>query len=208
MQRELVPWVEEVLGAGVPDARPDRLPRIRAGLLGDRDLCRVGREGGLTEEDHARLVAAAPAFAAACAALAATGVPLSLQHDDLHDNNVFVPEDRSAPLRVFDWGDAVVGHPFGVLLVTLRVVASLTMLEPGAAELLRLRDAYLEPWTGEHDRSTLVEAVRLACRVGGVTRADCYRRSLLEATDAGRERFGDGVPGWSLEWERPTPVEP
>jgi len=71
MQRELTPWVEEVLDAGVPDARPHLLPRIRAALLGDRDLCRVGREGGLTEEDHARLVAAAPVFAEACAALAA-----------------------------------------------------------------------------------------------------------------------------------------
>ena len=207
MQRELAPYADEVLGAGLPDARPERLPEVRAALLADRELCRVGREGGLTEEDHARLVASAPAYAAACAELASTGVPASLQHDDLHDNNVFLPADRRAHLLVFDWGDAVVGHPFGVLLVSLRVVASLAGLDPGARELLRLRDAYLEPWTGEQDHAGLVEAVRLACRVGGVTRADCYRRSLLEATDAGRERYGDGVPGWLQEWGQPTPVE-
>ena len=73
--------------------------------------------------------------------------------------------------------------------------------------LLRLRDAYLEPWTGDHDRTTLEEACRLALRVGCVLRADCYRRAQLEATPAGREEFGDGVPGWLSEHVAPTPVE-
>ena len=58
------------------------------------------------------------------------------------------------------------------------MVANLAELDYGAPELLRLRYAYLEPWLAEHDRGTLVEAVRLACRVGGVTRADCYRGSV------------------------------
>jgi phosphotransferase family enzyme len=208
MQRELVPYADEVLAAGVPDARPHRLAAIRDTLLADRAMCRVGAEDGLSEEEYARLRACAPAYAETCAQLAALGVPPSLQHDDLHANNVFVPQDRSAPLRVFDWGDAVVGHPFGVLLVSLRVVANLTKLDHGAPELLRLRDAYLEPWSAEFDRTTLVEAARLASRVGGVTRADCYRRALLEATPAGWAEFGDGVPSWLSELDQPTPIEP
>jgi hypothetical protein len=208
MQRELVPYVDEVLAAGVPDARPHRLPAIRDALLADRAICRVGAGDGLSELEYERLRACAPAYADACAQLDALGVPPSLQHDDLHDNNVFAPEDRSAPLRVFDWGDAVVGHPFGVLLISLRVVANLARLDPGAPELLRLRDAYLEPWSAEHDRASLVEAARLASRVGGVTRADCYRRALLEATPAGWAEFGDGVPSWLSELDKPTPIEP
>jgi hypothetical protein len=208
MQRELVPNVDEVLAAGVPDARPHRLPVIREALLADRAMCRVGAEDGLSEDEYDRLMAGAPAFAEACAQLDATGVPASLQHDDLHAHNVFVPEDRTAPLRVFDWGDAVVGHPFGVLLISLRVVANLTKLDHGAPELLRLRDAYLEPWSAEHDRTTLLEAARLALRVGGVTRADCYRRALMEATPAGWAEFGDGVPSWLAEMGKPTPIEP
>jgi aminoglycoside phosphotransferase (APT) family kinase protein len=208
MQRELVPYADEVLAAGVPDARPHRLPEIRATLLADRAMCRVGAEDGLSEDEYDRLLAGAPAYAEECAQLDALGVPASLQHDDLHANNVFVPEDRRAPLRVFDWGDAVVGHPFGVLLVSLRVVANLTKLDHGAPELLRLRDAYLEPWSAEHGRTALLEAARLASRVGGVTRADCYRRALLEATPAGWAEFGDGVPGWLAEMGKPTPIEP
>jgi hypothetical protein len=208
MQRELVPHVDEVLAAGVPDARPHRLPAIRDRLLGDRAVCRVGAEDGLSVEKYERLRACAPAYAETCARLAGIGIPPSLQHDDLHANNVFVPEDRSAPLRVFDWGDAVVGHPFGVLLVTLRVVANLMELDNGAPELLRLRDAYLEPWSAEHDRVSLVEAARLASRVGGVTRADCHRRALLEAPPSGWAEFGAGVPSWLAELDQPTPIEP
>ncbi|HEX4700171.1 MAG TPA: phosphotransferase [Actinomycetes bacterium] len=208
LQRELVPYADEVLAAGVPDARPQRLPVIREALLADRAMCRVGAEDGLSEDEYDRLLAGAPAYAEACARLDAYGVPASLQHDDLHDHNVFVPEDRTAPLRVFDWGDAVVGHPFGVLLVSLRVVAHLVKLDHGAPELLRLRDAYLEPWSAEFDRTSLVEAARLASRVGGVTRADCYRRALLEATPAGWAEFGDAVPSWLAEVGKPTPIEP
>ena len=208
MQRAAEPYVDELLAAGTPDGRPERLPAVRDALLADRGLLMIGQPDGLTEEQLHALVAGAPAYAVMCAELAAVGVPLSLQHDDLHDNNVFAPEAPGGPMRVFDWGDAVVGQPFGTLLVTLRVVAHWTGLPNGAPELLRLRDAYLEPWTDGWDRATLEEACRLALRVGGVLRSDCYRRALLEATPAGRAEFGDGVPQWLLEGERPTPLEP
>ena len=78
-------------------------------------------------------------------------------------------------------------------------------LEYGAAELLRLRDAYLEAWTGDHDRDDLVEAARLAVRVGGVSRADCYRRALLESHGP-RPPFEEAA--WLKEQRGPTPLEP
>lgn len=46
------------------------------------------------------------------------GVPPTLQHDDLHDANVFVSGNRH---RFFDWGDASVAHPF----ISLRVARHL-----------------------------------------------------------------------------------
>ena len=208
MQRAAEPYADELLAAGTPDGRPERLPAVRDALLADRDLLMIGQPDGLTAEQLDALLAGAPAYAALCAELAAFGVPPSLQHDDLHDNNVFAPEAPGGPMRVFDWGDSVVGQPFGTLLVTLRVVAHLTGLPNGAPELLRLRDAYLEPWTDGWDRASLEEACRLALRVGGVLRSDCYRRALLEATPAGRAEFGDGVPQWLLEGGLPTPLEP
>lgn len=209
MQRGLEPHVDELRAAGVIDAGPERLPGIREALLADDRLLLLGAEEGLTAEQRAELVAEQPAYAARCAELAAYGIPLSLQHDDLHDNNVFGPAEPGGPLRVFDWGDGVVGHPFGVLLISLRVVADLLEVGESAPEIRRLRDAYLEPWTGEWDPADLRAAARLAVRVGGVSRADCYRRATMAwpADAPTRAPFVEGVPGWLLEQRGPMPLE-
>ena len=150
MQRGLEPCVDELRRDRADRSRgPTSCPRCGTALLADDRLLLLGDEDGLTEAQRDELVAEQPAYAARCAELAAYGIPLSLQHDDLHDNNVFGPAEPGGPLRVFDWGDAVVGHPFGVLLISLRVVSDLLEVAESAPEVRRLRDAYLEPWTGE-----------------------------------------------------------
>lgn len=207
MQRAMEPHVGELLAVGLVDARPEALPAVRKALVADADVAMLGEPDGLTEAELSDLAAYGATYDALCRDLAVLGIAPTLQHDDLHDHNAFVPARPGGPLRVFDWGDAVVGHPFGTLLVSLRVVAHLTALEYGDPELLRLRDAYLEPWTGDFDRPTLLEAARLAVRVGGITRADCYRRAMLEATP-GPDPYGEGVPSWLKEQRGPTPLEP
>ena len=113
----------------------------------------------------------------------------SLQHDDLHDANIFVPYDGVGPYRVFDWGDASVAHPFTTLLVTLRVVAYRLELAGGAPELLRLRDAYLEPWTGEHDRATLRRG-----RPAGAADRSGRARPVVAEIAARRDTVGARAP--------------
>jgi hypothetical protein len=208
LQRRIAPHADELADLDVPDLRPDRLPEIRADLLDDETALRVGRTGGLTAEQWQRLRDDAGRYAMSCAELAAIGIPASVNHDDLHDNNVFVPAQPGGHYRVFDWGDASVAHPFAVLLIALRVAEVLHHRPSGDAALLRLRDAYIEPWTGDFDRPDLIEAVRLALRVGGVSRALSYRSALIEATPADHDEFGDGVPQWLLETYGPTPVDP
>ena len=44
------------------------------------------------------------------------GIPETIQHDDLHDGQIFVRDDR---YLLLDWGDACVSHPFFTLAVTL-----------------------------------------------------------------------------------------
>ena len=209
MQRGLEPHVDELVATGLTVAGPAELPAMRAALLADEGLLLLGDESGLTEAQRDELLAEQESYAAQCADLAAYGVPLSLQHDDLHDNNVFGPAEPGGPLRVFDWGDAVVGHPFGVLLISLRVVSDLLEVPETGPEVRRLRDAYLEPWTGHWSLADLRDAARLAVRVGGVSRADCYRRALLAwpADDPRRAPFGEGVPGWLLEQRGPMPLD-
>lgn len=208
LQRLLAPHADEMVVLGVPDLRPAAMPGHLAALLADEPVLMVDKPDGITSADLARLRSEQDRFAHWCEELAATGVPASLQHDDLHDANIFMPYDGVGPYRVFDWGDSSVAHPFTTLLVTLRVVAHFGRLASGAPELLRLRDAYIEPWTAEHDRATLVEACRLALLTGPLGRALSYRRSLLDATPSARARYGDGVPGWLVDLGAPGSLDP
>ena len=66
-----------------------------------------------------RVLALRPEFADACDRLAAYGIPETVQHDDLHDGNVFVRDGRYLFL---DWGDSCVSHPLHSLVVTLRAI--------------------------------------------------------------------------------------
>ena len=110
--------------------------------------CCSATTDGLTAASGTSWSPSSAAYAARCADLAAYGIALTLQHDDLHDNNVFAPPSRVAAARL-RLGRRRGRAPFGVLLISLRVVSDLLSVPEAAPELLRLRDAYLEPWTGD-----------------------------------------------------------
>ncbi|NES16324.1 MULTISPECIES: phosphotransferase [Micromonospora] len=192
LQIAIAPQAEQLIAAGVPDQRPASMPALLDGLLDDEEALLLGAEDGLSPELHERLRAYRPEFDGLCRRLAEIGIAASIQHDDLHDGNVFVTD---AGYRFFDWGDASVAHPFGTLLVTLRSVAYGAELTPGDPVLHRLRDAYLEAWTDRYDRATLREAAGLAMTVATVSRALSWRRAL-HTPDPARAEYAAAVPGW------------
>jgi hypothetical protein len=200
LQLRLAPRADEMVRLGVPDRRPERLPDLVAELLDDHESLLLGRPGGLTAENHERLLAGLDGYAAMCRRLADSGVPATLQHDDLHDANVFVGDGRH---RFFDWGDAVVSHPFFSLLVALRVAQRALGVPSGDAVLLRLRDAYLDPWRGHGSLPALREQVDLALTVGPLQRALTWRRILRGVHPAERVEWQDSVPGWAAEYLEP-----
>jgi hypothetical protein len=152
--------VREHLAHGVPDLRLATWPERYADLLG-RDLPLTAGEAGLLRQF-------APRFAELCARLAGYGVPDSIQHDDLHMTNLYL---RDRELRVLDWGDASVSHPFASLLVTFRFLQEVSKLPPGDRWYARLRDAYLEPWG-----PGLAGAFELAIRAGAFAHAFAWAR--------------------------------
>jgi hypothetical protein len=110
-----------------------------------------------------------------CDKLAAYGVPETIQHDDLHDGQVFVRhragDDVPESNVVMDWGDACVSHPFFTLSVTLEgVIAWGVDDEEDSEEVGPYRDAYLAPFSEVHD-SDLASAVDVALRLGWACRA-------------------------------------
>jgi hypothetical protein len=189
MQVELVPHAEEMVALGVPDLRPAGLPGLVADLLDDAEFLPPDGAAGLPN----RLRDELGGFRVLCDRLADGGVPASLQHDDLHDANVFVGDGR---YRFFDWGDASVAHPFLSLLVPLRVAADELGTPNGDPVLHRLRDAYLEPWSSYGTPAELRDQVQLALRVAPLPRALTWRRILRGVHPAERGEWPDAVPGW------------
>jgi Phosphotransferase enzyme family len=137
LQQGEVGHADEHVAAGVPDLRLAALPERYAQLLEEVDDERLGRFE--------------PRFAELCAELAARGVPETIQHDDLHQFNIYVRDGRP---RILDWGDSSVGHPYFSLVATLRHVD-----DRGISR------AFLAAWGG--DEATL----ELALRVGRIAHA-------------------------------------
>jgi hypothetical protein len=156
LQIDVMESTEALLEAGAPDMR---FSRLREGF--DALLERVS-------DLDPRLADSGPAVDELVERLAAFGVPDSVQHDDLHDAQVFVKDGQNL---VTDWGDACVSHPFFTLAVTLEGVISWGLDDEEDSEDTRpYRDAYLAPYRARFD-GNLDEAVDLALRLGWVCRA-------------------------------------
>ena len=181
---------ERLVGLGVPDERLAGLPARFERVLTDRDLLLVDRDDGLDTGQHRRLLASVPEVERLCVELAALGIPETVQHDDLHDGNVFVHDGE---YLVFDWGDSCVSHPFHTLAVTLRATAWRFDLEPGDPRLERMRDAYLEPFGAYGSRAELLAAFATAYRLGTLARALSWYRAV-EAFPEIEPDQSDSVP--------------
>ena len=145
---------------GVPELRWGTLPRHFEQLVShdlpiDRDELAAARRLG-------------PGLEALLERLAAVPIGDTIDHADLHHRSVF---SREGHLRILDWGDASVSHPFFSLEVTFHWLREVNGLAPDDPWFDRLRDAYLEPWG-----PGLVPAFETAMRLGKLARALAWRR--------------------------------
>jgi hypothetical protein len=193
VQIELAGRLPELLALGALDRRLATLAGQYQQLLDDTGALLIDQPDGLTSEEYERLRALAPRFAELCERLAGCRVPETLHHDDFHDGNIFVRDDR----YVFaDWGESCAAHPFCTLVVTLRGIAYRQGWAEGAPELARLRDAYLAPWARYESRENLLVAFALAQRVGKVGRALTWHRVVSRLEEPFKSEHADAVPGW------------
>lgn len=187
LQRALVPSVDRLLALGVPDMRPAAVPGHATSVIDWLEL-----DAGLTGRANAWL----PLFADSCAALAESAVPPTLQQDDLHDGNVLL---HGTTYRLVDWGDASIGHPFGVFLILRIALARRGGVDPEGPEVLRLRDAYLEVFTDLAPRSELARDLERAAYVQGIARLCTWQRALADATPEEGHEWASQLPGYLAE---------
>jgi len=163
----------------------------------------VGRLGALAPNDPRRLDAdTARALEAHLRTIDAWAdqvgdldLPITLNHNDLHDNNAFVPSGGT-PLRFFDFGDAVLGEPLGALLIPLNFCARLWEAGPDDPRLRRVADAGTEAWSDLVDVRRLREALPAALQLGRLGRVECWRRCVATMTRAELGEWGDAPAYW------------
>ncbi len=173
LQRGEMAYAEDHVGHGVPDLRMTALPAGYERLLAN--------ELPLARDDVNRLRAYASRFTELCSALAELGIQESVQHDDLHMANLY---SDGGKLRVVDWGDSSIAHPFFSLVVTFRFLEEVNHLAPGDPWFRRLRDAYLEPWG-----SGLEDTFEIAIRVGWFAHAIAWTRQRDALPTEARPNF-------------------
>jgi hypothetical protein len=174
----LEPDVDDLLVAGVPDHRLDSLTDRYAELVDRLDV-------------EPRFVSATAYVRELVDELAAYAVTETLQHDDLHDGQVFVKDGRNL---IMDWGDAVVSHPFFTLSVTLEGGVAWGLDDVEDSEDI---DPYVESYLRRYapNRPELRDAVPAALRLGWVCRA--LNQPEVSGDDHTRTRlrmFLDGRP--------------
>jgi hypothetical protein len=141
--------VDELLGYGLRDLR---LPVADAAYEPFFE-----RDHGLEPDEVTRLASLAPRFHELCAELAGLGLPASIQHDDLHQWNVFV---RNGRIAIYDWGDSSVAFPLWSWLKPYFAVVD----EGRDPEPLRV--AYLGPWREHASDEQLRRGLELAVPTG------------------------------------------
>jgi len=178
LQRDLAPHVDAMLALGLTDMRPAAMPARFDEAFSAVSGWVTGHGDSTDQHLLHRIAARRAAFVAWCGQLVATpGIP-SIDHNDLHAKNIFATDGR---FTIADWGDAVLAHPFASLLVTLGFVRFHLRVTAHDPAVIRVRDAYLEAFTGIASRRDLIATADLACQIAKVTRALVWLRSLEAA---------------------------
>ncbi len=192
LQRASAAHVQELVTLGVPDHRPAALVAALRRLLRRRDLLVGDFEDALEPAAIDELGSLLPRIGAALARLHDGPIPAGIEHNDLHDGNIFA----AGAGRVFDWGDAVIGHPCFSIAILTNSIADRFGLPADAAALRRLRAAYAEAWS---DLAPLDDVERLtgdAISLGSASRAVSWGGVLAIIPADEMEPWRAGAAAW------------
>ena len=194
-QLDLARHGDELVATGLPALGPSRAPAALRQLV-DELAATPPECGGLDARDADRIRALYRDYDRWCDELAASGIPVTINHDDLHSNNVCV---SAAGPRIIDWGDCCLSHPFGTMLATLNSIAWHAGCAREDRRVQRVRDAYLEVFAEYGAASDLRHWASVARRVDTLARALSYVNAFAGEPLSAQAEADWPVRGWVLE---------
>ena len=203
LQRDLVPHHARLVELGATQLRPAE--------SADYVSARIEQYAGLAGDDPRRLApdvarrlrAHLPVVRRWAEEVAALGLPLTLNHNDLHENNVFDVDGR---LRFFDFGDALVTEPLGVLLIPLNVLGDKLGAGGDDPRLWRVADAALEVWSDLVPMPDLRAALPAALQLGRCGRVESWVRVQPSLSDDELVEWGSVAATWLGTLDADPPV--
>jgi hypothetical protein len=206
LQRDVAGSVDELVAAGLTSFPVAESPAYLEARTTSLAALPEGDPRRLASEDAARLLAHLPVVRRWADEVSALGLPVTLNHNDLHGNNVF---DVGGELRFFDFGDALLSEPLGVLTVTLDVLRHHLECAADDPRLRRVSDAAIDVWTDVTPARELRAALPAALKLGRLGRSESWVRVLASVTEAERAEWGPTAASWLLTLlDEPLAPEP
>jgi hypothetical protein len=193
LQRALLPHHYTLLAVGLSELRPVDAADYLAARVEQYGALPVGDARRLEQEVADRLRAHLPVVRRWAEQVASLGLPPTLNHNDLHENNVF---DVAGRLRFFDFGDALLTEPLGVLLIPLNILGEKLGAGADDPRLWRVADAALEAWSDLVPLAELREALPAALQLGRLGRVESWVRCQPSLSDAELAEWGPVAATW------------
>ncbi|HET6967483.1 MAG TPA: phosphotransferase [Ornithinibacter sp.] len=175
-QRALAGHDEAVLATGLPrfPERPEEVVAWVTDLVEGLRALPVDDARRPTDEEAALVDDGLDRIRDAATELVDSGLPSSLQHNDLHLANAF--RRPGGGTTFIDLGDAVWAHPLTALRLPLWILRHRFEHDEDGPAARRALAAGLEPWTDQWDRATLTALVPAADRIACLHRAESWAR--------------------------------
>ncbi|XNY99805.1 hypothetical protein ACL90Y_08560 [Micrococcus luteus] len=163
----------DLVGLGMPEFRPADAVRTMAERLEVFAALPVGHPAHCRPKEKARAADQMRAVVGTWEELVEEHPELdllSVEHNDLHAGNAFLVDGR---VRISDWGDAVLGHPFASLRALLFPARNVF----GQVAVTAIRAAYLEEFFAGREappQQVQQRALDLAMTLGAANRLQCW----------------------------------
>jgi hypothetical protein len=140
VQQYSLEHIDDLLAMQLPDRRLDQLSQLTESLV------ETGREQSwLDEALSSQVLDTLPALESLCSILSTVPYAAALDHGDLHTGNVLVRDNQ---LRICDWGDVCITHPFCSLLPLVEKTIGPQFSTVRDVIETDIIQAYLQSWNG------------------------------------------------------------
>lgn len=198
LQRGMASEMDTLLALGVLDRRLSVLPEIYSDFINNPSIMQVESDPeGLHAEDLVALQNGLPRVQELCRQLTEAGIPETIEHNDLHDNNIFV---RGDSVRIADWGDSGIAPPFFSLTVVLRSLAYTQKLPEDSPVLADVRQTYLNAWADFAPLDELNKMADIANVLSCINRAQTWMQAIVWLEDTEQEEYLSSARGWLKEY--------